>query len=132
MSVCEKRCLTIIVKTTLPIVGLSLLLIGCGRSDAHLQKEVVGSWARDSQFKMTLSPDGSFVSHWATTNKNLTYQGTWNVQNGNMICTVTNCISQGWTNFARVGSVESYAIIRADSTGLVYSNDNQIISFTRE
>jgi hypothetical protein len=121
-------------KTAFMRAALSLLLFGCGRSNSHLQKEVVGTWVLDSRanFKMTLSPDGSFVSHWATTNTSLAYQGTWKVQNGSMIATPTNCIAQGLTNFERVGTVESYAIIRADSTGLVYSNNNQIVSFRRE
>lgn len=116
------------------IVALSLPLFGCSRSDANLQKEVVGTWALGSHtnFEMTLSPDGSFVSQWTTTNKSLTYGGTWKIQNGSMFATITNCIAKGYTNFEGVGSVDRYEIIRADSTSLVYSNDNQIISFERE
>ena len=114
------------------MAALSLLLFGCGRSDAHLNKEVFGSWAQSSHFKMMLSPDGSFVSHWATTNKSLTYQGTWKIQRASLIYTVTNCIAEGYTNFEGVGSVGRYAIIRVDSTRLVYSNYDQIISFRRE
>ena len=81
---------------------------------------------------MTLSPDGSFVSHWATTNRSLTYQGTWKILKGRMVFTNTNCVAEGTTNFEQIGNVESYVIIRADSTGMVYSNDDQIISFRRE
>jgi len=114
------------------ILGLSLLLVGCSRRDAQLQKEVVGSWARDSYFQMALSPDGSFVSHWTTTNSSLTYQGTWKIQAGMMISTLTNCIASGTTNFERVGSLDSFTIVRADSTELVYSNQNQIIRFSRK
>lgn len=119
-------------KGAFTFVALSLLLLGCGRSDTQLQKTVVGSWARDSYFKMTLSPDGSFVSQWTSSNKSLTYQGTWKIQGGCMISTVTNRIGEGYPNYERVGSVDRYAIIRADSTGLAYSNNNQIISFKRE
>ena len=114
------------------ILGLSLLLVGCNRQDAQLQKKVIGSWARDTYFQMTLSPDGSFVSHWTTTNASPTYKGTWKVQAGTMISTITNCIANGTTNFERVGSVDSFTIVRANSKELVYSNQNQIITFRRE
>jgi hypothetical protein len=119
-------------KTPFTIVALSLVLFGCGRRDAHLQKEVVGNWTRDSHFQMSLSPDGSFVSHWTNTNKSLTYQGTWMIQEGSLVSTITNCIADGYTNFERVGSVERWPVVRADSTDLVYSNNNQVISLIRK
>jgi len=114
------------------VIALSLVLFGCGRRDTQLQKELVGSWVRDSYFEMSLSPDGSFVSRVTTTKYNLTYQGTWKIQDGSMVSTLTNGIAAGTTNFERVGSVDRYAIIRADSTHLVYSNDGQTISFRRK
>jgi hypothetical protein len=119
-------------KTSFTMVALSLVLFGCGRRDAQLQKEVVGNWTRDGYFQMSLSPDGSFVSHWATTNMSLTYQGTWKIQDGSMVSTITNCMAEGTTNYERVGSVDSFKIIRSDSTGLVCSNNNQIMSMTRK
>jgi hypothetical protein len=119
-------------KAAFTTVALGLLLVGCGRRDAHLQKEVIGNWGQSSYFKMTLSPDGSVVSRWATRDKSLIYQGTWKIQGGSMVFTITNLTAQGYTNFERVGSVERYAIIRADSTGLIYSNNNQVISLIRK
>lgn len=119
-------------KTAFTVVALSLLLFGCGCGDARLQKEVVGNWMRDNYFKMTLYPNGSFISHWASTNRTLTFEGTWKIQDGCMVTTLSNCTAVGTTDFERVGSVDRYVIIRADSTGLVYSNNNQIISFIRE
>jgi len=132
VSICEKHCPISIMKTSFMILTFSVVLFGCGRSDSQLQKKVVGNWARDSYFDMRLFPDGSFVSRWTTTNHILTYQGTWKIQDGSMVSTITNCIAEGTTNFERVGSVDRYAIIRADSTDLVYSNNNQIISFRRK
>jgi len=119
-------------KTSFTIVALSLVLFGCGRRDAQLQKEIVGNWTLDGYFQMSLSPDGRFVSHWTTTNTSVTYQGTWKIQRGSMVSTLTNCIADGTTNYERVGSVDGYKIIRVDSTGLVYSNNNQLISMTRK
>lgn len=118
-------------KATFIILASGVLLFGCSR-DPQLRKEVVGNWKRDSYFKMTVSPDGSFVSHWTTTNKSLTYQGTWKVQAGMMVSTITNCMAEGYTNYQPVGTVESFAIISANATDLVYSNNNQIISFRRQ
>ena len=121
-------------KPAVTIAVLSTLLCGCGHRDATLAKEIVGNWARDSAFETTLSPDGSFISHWAAPNRSLTYQGTWKIQNGSMITTITNCIATGYTitNFERSGSVDHFTIIRADAHDLVYSNDNQIISLNRK
>jgi hypothetical protein len=114
------------------VIALSLVLFGCGRRDAQLQKDVVGSWMLGSNFQMTLSPDGSFISHWAATNNSVTYRGTWKIQEGKMVSTITNCVADGFTDVEQVGSVDSYAILRVDSTAMVYSFSNQIISFRRE
>jgi len=114
------------------IIALSAVLFGCSRRDSQLQKDVVGSWIRDSGFKMTVSPDGSFVSHWETTNTSVTFQGTWQIRGGRMISTTTNCVAEGFANVEPVGSVNSYEIIRVDSRGLVYSINDQIITFRRE
>jgi hypothetical protein len=119
-------------KTSFMILAFSVVLFGCGRSDSQLQKKVVGNWVRDSYFTMRLFPDGSFASHWTSTNKSLTYQGTWKIQAGSMVSTITNCIVEGYTNFKPVGTVESYAIVQADANDLVCSNNNQIISFRRQ
>ena len=117
---------------TLTFALLSLLFLGCSRRDAKLSEQITGTWTLNDKFETKLSADGSFVSHWALSNKSLTYQGTWKIQDGGMVSTLTNCIADGTTNFERVGSVDHFAIIRADSTGLVFSNNNQMISLTRK
>lgn len=112
-------------------MALSLLLVGCSR-DARLRKEVTGDWAGGSNFKMTLFRDGSFVSEWIAPDKSLTYLGTWKIQDGSITTTITNYITDGYSNFKHVGSVDHFTIVRADATRLVYSNDNRIISFSRK
>ena len=81
---------------------------------------------------MCLSSDGTFFSHWTTTNKSVIYQGKWKLQDGSMITTLTNCVAEGTTNFERVGTVHSFQIIQVDSTSLVYSYENQTISLSRK
>jgi hypothetical protein len=107
-------------------------MTSCGSRDAKLQKQIVGNWSRDDEFQMMLSSGGSFSSHWVYSNKSVTYQGNWKVQDASIVMELTNCIAEGSIYFARVGSVEKYSIIGADSTELVYSNNDQIISFRRK
>ena len=127
-------------KQMIAFMFLSLQLTGCGRYDAELQRNdaalhrnMVGSWSRGPFFKMTLAPDGSFVSDVAHTNglTYLTYQGTWGVRDGQFIATTTNCIAQNTTNFEAVGSVNRYKIIQADDSNLVYGVPGQTISLKR-
>ena len=118
---------------TVTLLFLGLLLTGCGRHDAQLQKAIAGCWSRGLFFKMTLSPDGSFVSDCTHTNglTYLTYQGTWSVRDGQLISTITNCIAQDTTNFEAVGSVDRSKIVQADDSNLVYVADAQTISLKR-
>jgi hypothetical protein len=121
-------------KTAVTMAVLCMLLVGCGRSDARIQKDIVGNWMGDSNFDMTLSPDGSLVWHWAEPNKSLTYRGIWKIQDGAIVIKLTNYIVQGYSNLLLlpVGTVQSYAVIRADENDLVYSNGNEILSFRRK
>jgi len=120
-------------KHTIVFIFLGLLLTGCGRHDAELQKKMAGSWSGGVFFKMTLAPDGSYVSEWAHTNglTYLTYQGTWAVRDGQLISTLTNCIAQDTTNFEAVGSVHRFKIVQADDSSLVYAEGTQTISLKR-
>ena len=116
----------------IPFFLLVVLLAGCDRSETQLHRQIAGSWVRDSQFEMSLSADGSFVSHWTLPDKSLTYQGTWQIQDGSMISTITNCVAEGTTNFEHIGSVDHWSIIQADRTRLVFSNKDGVISLTRK
>lgn len=112
---------------------LTLLIAGCGRCETKLRNMISGNWVRgDGGFEINFSPDGSFVSQWTNSNGSVSYQGTWTIQDGSLITTLTNSVSKGITNYERGERVDNFRIIRADSATLVYSNENQIVSLSRK
>jgi hypothetical protein len=114
------------------LVGVSLLVLsGCGRPDAELRGQMVGTWTNQN-FVMTLADDDSFVSGWGTTNRKVTYQGTWTVKGGTIVTILTNCIAQGTTNIESVGTVDRFKIVQANQNDLVYTKENQTISLKRK
>jgi hypothetical protein len=88
-------------KFTPIIFALGLLLTGCSRHDAKLADQVAGTWM-SAHTVWTLSPDGSFHSRLAGTNDNVIkeaiYDGTWSVQDGFLVTTITKRSSQNLTN----------------------------------
>lgn len=111
-------------KYTVTLILLTLILTGCGSRDAKLHKQMTGTWT-NSNIVVTLASDGSFVTRWK---QGVTYQGTWTVQNGESVFTITNCIPDGRTNFEAVGSVDRAWIINVDAHHLVYEIQGQTIS----
>jgi hypothetical protein len=125
-----------IVRFTFSIGLLILLLTACGRHEAKSQNQLVGTWARTGSGAMTLAADGSFRSGWtnrlANPTTDWTYEGTWKVQDGFLICVVTNASSRHATNVAAVGDVERYRIIQLDGTQLITESGGQTNSFERK
>lgn len=118
----------------LPLVAVALLA-ACTR-ETKLRNQLTGTWQKD-KFELTLSPDGSFVSQWTTPPRIVTYRGTWKVERSSAIMTITNSTAQGTTNFQAVGTVDSWVVVRADQTDLIWSNgkhtnDGEIISLKRK
>ncbi len=114
------------------IFALLLLLAGCSRRDAELRKHITGTWTGNNTFEITLAADGSLVSHYAWPTKSITYQGTWKVQDGDIISGLTNCTAQGTTNFEPAGRTDHFTVLKADDTDLVWSVDGQTISLKRK
>ena len=118
-----------------PIVfAVCLLLTGCSRHDAKLADQVAGTWM-SAHTVWTLSPDGSFHSLLAGTNDNVIkeaiYDGTWSVQDGFLVTTITKRSSHNLTNLASIGQVDHQKIVRLDSTSLVLS-DGLTNTYTRK
>ena len=121
---------------SLDIVKLAPLLIllvlsACSRED-KLREQLTGTWTRDDTFQMTLAADGSFVSQWTLPTKSLTYKGTWKVQDGAVVSTITNSIARGTTNFQAAGTVDRWVIVKVAGDDLVWSNAEQTISLKRK
>ncbi|HZR19130.1 MAG TPA: hypothetical protein VFE51_17720 [Verrucomicrobiae bacterium] len=114
-----------------PLFTSLLLLVGCDRRDATLREQIVGAWARDG-FEMTLAADGRYVSRWTQPAKNLTYQGMWKIQDGDIISTLTNSVVQGTTNSQAIGSVDRWVLLRLDHNNLVWSNNGQTVYLKRK
>ncbi|MCF7709299.1 MAG: hypothetical protein K9N52_10410 [Verrucomicrobia bacterium] len=108
-----------------------LLISGCKPSDAKIREQITGTWARDDTFEMTLTKDGGFISQWKSTTNNLTYYGTWKIQDGDIVSVLTNFNAHGNTNVAPLG-VNHHKIMQIDSNDLVLSNEGQTVSLKRK
>jgi hypothetical protein len=115
-------------KYSITLILLTLILTGCGSREAKLHKQMTGTWTNSNIVKITLASDGSLVTRWK---QGVTYQGTWTIQNGEFVSTITNCIPDGTTNFEAVGSVDRGRIISVDAHHLVYEIQGQTISLRR-
>jgi hypothetical protein len=108
---------------TLTFALLGLLIMGCGRRDALLHKQLTGTWVRGDSGVMTINSDGSFHSRWTNTLTNTTkewiYDGTWDVRDGFLITTTMKSEARNTTNSEAIGSVDHFTIIRVDATHLV-------------
>ena len=123
------------VKFALSVVLLSVLLPACDRPDPKSRNPLVGTWARTNNGNMTLAGDGTFHSRWtnfsAKPRIDWSYDGTWDVEQGFLVCVITNAEARNTTNAAAVGSVERYSIVRVDKNELVTESGGQTNSFER-
>jgi hypothetical protein len=92
---------------------LALLTTGCG----HRARQIIGTWGPpySDYLSVTLSPDGGFSTQFINTNQTvvLTYQGTWQLNGDDMICTITN--ASGTKKHEPAGSIDRMKIVRLDS-----------------
>jgi hypothetical protein len=123
------------VKSVLRVVLLSLLLAACGPRTPKYRNPLVGTWARTNDGSMTLLEDGTFHSRWtnfsAKPAADWSYDGTWEIKDGFLVCVVTNANAHNTTNAEAVGSVERYSIVRVDNNQLVTESGGQTNSFER-
>jgi hypothetical protein len=123
------------VKFAFPAVLLSLLLTACDRRDPKSRNPLVGTWAHTNNGSMTLVGDGTFYSRWtnfaAKPATDWSYDGTWEVEDGFLVCVVTNAEAHNTTNVAAVGGVERYSILRIDKARLVTESGGQTSIFER-
>jgi hypothetical protein len=116
-------------RVTLIILGLSLLLTACSRSDADLRRQVVGTWTREETSTMNIAPNGGYTLVAREPNRTNLFAGTWQIRNGVFILTLTNAPAA--PGGSRVGTVELYTIEFVDDHQLVCQQCGQTITLTR-
>jgi hypothetical protein len=128
-------------RVTLVFALFALLLTACRTSDGELRRQVVATWSKETpfswvdpiQFTDTISPDGRFSESFGHRSEPVTYQGTWKVRNGEFVLTITNALGTGnhQPDFAEVGKVKRWRIIRVDDRQFIYTADGRTNLFTR-
>ena len=94
---------------------------------------MIGTWTTDGGSDVwTLSPDGSFAERWSKSNKELRFDGTWEVRDGALVATITNRSSPNTTNLAPVGTAAHFNIIGLNSTRMTLESDGQTNQWERK
>jgi hypothetical protein len=121
------RPLKIAIKYPVVCLFMCFLLNSCGRSDAELQRRIIGTWIPEGNegVGLSISADGSFFTKFTGPNMKLNYFGTWAVRDGFLVLTITNISELNWTNSEKVGQIDRCRVIGAYENQLildVYSN----------
>jgi hypothetical protein len=112
-------------KYTITFIFLSLLLTGCGRRDAKIQRELTGTWVVDSGVgisdRTVIHSDGSFECQETgyTNGSVVSFEGTLLAKDGELVETVTKHSQKG----TPVPFVLHIHIIRFDGHELVWKWD---------
>jgi hypothetical protein len=130
-----------IMKYTIPILGLSLFLTACSSYDAQLGRQIAGTWTRPMSgssptepavFTRTISSDGNFTTSIGRRSALVTYQGTWQVRDGELVMTVTNAQGMGQHRAGSpVGSIDRIKIIHVDDHQWIYESEGHTNILTR-
>jgi hypothetical protein len=99
VSIFEQHGRSFIMRYTPIFLALSLLLTGCGR-DAMLTKEIPGAWQREGKdthgntctITMSIAPNNTFAYSrvWNEHPFTNTFAGTWRIEGGFLLLTLTN------------------------------------------
>jgi hypothetical protein len=120
------RLLARTMKYTFAILVLGLLSTACNRPDADLARQVTGTWNQEAHqgtethyITTVYGPKGDFIVTTRAADYTNDMSGTWRVQDGVVLMTVTNA-SHG--NLRYIGQVLKCRIDRVDSHQLDYQN----------
>lgn len=116
------------------ILSLGLLLAACDRQDAHLARQVTGTWNEEAHFESethyvttVFAPDRSFTVTTRAADFTNVLAGTWKVQDRVILMTVTNA-NQG--NLRYIGQVLKCRVDHVDSHEFDYQNIFERVSPT--
>ena len=115
--------------TPIFIISLSLLLTACGRHDAKLAKKIGGTWNDGSNDVITMSHDGSFSDTIYSKGRTNFFAGTWQVNDGFLILTLTNAVPAD--SHEPIGSVRRLEVVHVDEHQLVCGPAGHTITFKR-
>jgi len=105
-------------KIIIQLCALGLLLAGCSKvpSDVDVRKKVLGAWKMPAgRAIVTFDPNGTCVTK--IPGVDLTMQGTWRVDGGFFVLTITNAI--GSETHSALGEVQRYKIVSMSDRDLV-------------
>ena len=121
------------------LFALSLVLTSCSKppTDAQIRQQVVGTWqpAPSSSDTTTIQnemrSDGSFVSKWSSATNDIELTGSWKVQGGIVVLTLTN--AEGTAARSLGPPVQRYKIVRISKSEMVFQigADTNLITMTR-
>jgi hypothetical protein len=84
---------------------LSLVLMGCSRSDQELSQQIVGTWHHDhpgSPGVLTFSSNGGVSSTWQPAHHvAIKWEGTWRITNGVVVVKYTKSNNVPFTGASR-------------------------------
>jgi hypothetical protein len=124
-------------KIGIALMAFGFLLTPCKGGDEEIRQQVVGNWAIGKYYTTTFGADGSFNSKIAaaTTNGIHTnnWSGTWKVQNGIMIFTITNRFPDPrGTRSVNPNDISRSSIVNLDASNLVLVEYGITNSFSRK
>jgi hypothetical protein len=127
------RHLKLAVKYPVVCLLMCFLLNSCGRSDAELQRRIIGTWIQDGNggFGLSIAADGSYASKFTGPNSELNYFGIWVVRDGFLVTTITNISALNWTNSVKVGQIDRCRVIGAYKNQLILNVYNNRFKYER-
>jgi hypothetical protein len=127
-------------KVAFQLLVLTILLAACRSvpSDAQFRQKLVGTWVEPSRnLELTLNADGTFVSKFTSQEGvDFEFKGTWKVQDGVLVSTITANHTTRPAHPMHVGSVDTCKIIRVNDQELIDQEEScgtvyPPITFTR-
>jgi hypothetical protein len=100
----------------LAFLTLGMWLSSCTRHDGT--SKLVGTWGGKAG-EIVFSADKSFHSTFTNAIKTWNYYGVWELDNDELVLTITNANAINITNFESIGSVDRVKILKIDKTFLV-------------
>ena len=109
------------------LLAALVAIVGCGQRDSALRQKITGTWGLTNGLGViTIAADGSLLFRFTGSTQSWTYEGTWQLKDGQIVITTTK------SNSIPCSDVMLARIIRADGHELVYDLSGQTISLSRK